>query len=174
MRGRLRREYFRRLKMDLRTKLYGRNKVLAINVLALPVLTYSLGVIYWGISDLQQLDRRTRKLPTMHGVHHISADVDRLYAPYNEGGRGLQQIEAMHKSCILWGWTVISVTVPIRICSLYMSVTLESPGTRSSARLVALLHRGRGIWLGTTRRRVCTEVGPWHLSASSSKRLGRL
>ena len=99
MRERLRREYFRRVKMVLRTELYGRNKVLAINGLALPLLTYSFGVIHWGTTDLQQLDRRTRKLLTMHGVHHPSADVDRLYAPCNEGGRGLQQIEAMYKSC---------------------------------------------------------------------------
>ena len=97
MRERLRREYFRRVKMLLRTELYVRNKVLAINGLALLVLTYSFGVIHWGTTDLQQLDdRRTRKLLTMHGVHHPSADVDRLYAPCNEGGRGLQQIEAMH------------------------------------------------------------------------------
>ena len=101
MRERLRREYFRRVKMVLRTELYGRNKVLAINGLALPVLTYSFGVIHWRTTDLQQLDRRTRKLLTMHGVLHPSADVDRLYAPCNEGGRGLQQIEAMYKSCIV-------------------------------------------------------------------------
>ena len=101
MRERLRREYFRRVKMVLRTELYGRNKVLAINGLALPVLTYSFGVIHWRTTDLQQLDRRTRKLLTMHGVHNPSADVDRLYAPCNEGGRGLQQIEAINKSCIV-------------------------------------------------------------------------
>ena len=101
MRERLRREYFRRVKMVLRTELYGWNKVLAINGLALPVLTYSFGVIHWKATDPQQLDRRTRKLLTMHGVHHPSADVDRLYAPCNEGGRGLQQIEAMYKSCIV-------------------------------------------------------------------------
>ena len=87
--------------MVLRTELYGRNKVLAINGLALPFLTYSFGVIDWGTTDLQQLDRRTRKLLTMHGVHHPSADVDRLYALCNEGGRGLQQIEAIYKSCIV-------------------------------------------------------------------------
>ena len=101
MRERLRREYFRRVKMVLRTELYGRNKVLAINGLAPSVLTYSFGVIHWRTTDLQLLDRRTRKLLTMHGVHHPSADVDRLYAPCNEGGRGLQQIEAMYKSCIV-------------------------------------------------------------------------
>ena len=46
MRERLRREYFRRVKMVLWTELYGQNKVLAINGLALPVLTYSFGVIH--------------------------------------------------------------------------------------------------------------------------------
>ena len=82
----------------------------------------------------------------MHGVHHPSADVDRLYAPCNEGGRGLQQIEAINVqlSLALWGWTVISVTVPIRLCSLYMSVSLEGPGTRSRAWLVALLYSCKG------------------------------
>ena len=101
MREKLRREYFRRVKMVLRTELYGRNKVLAINGLALPVLTYSFGVIHWRTTDLQQLDRRTRKLLTMHGVHHPSADVDRLYAPCHEGGRGLQQIESTYQSSIV-------------------------------------------------------------------------
>ena len=93
-------EYFRRVKIVLRTELYGRNKVLAINGLAPLVLTYSFGVVHWGITDLHQLDLQTRKLLTMHGVHHPLADVDRLCAPCNEGGRGggLQQIEAMYKS----------------------------------------------------------------------------
>ena len=80
----------------LRTELYGRNKILAINGFALPVLTYGFGVIHWGgggCTDLQQLDQRTRKLLSMHGVHHPAADVDRLYAPCSDGCRGLQQIE---------------------------------------------------------------------------------
>ena len=81
MRERLRREYFRRMKVVLRTELYGRNKILAINGFALPVLTYGFGVIDCRCTDLQQLNRRTRKLLSMHGVHHTSADVDQLYAP---------------------------------------------------------------------------------------------
>ena len=126
MRERLRREYFRRVKMVLRTELYGRNKVLAINGLALPVLTYSFGVIHWRTTDLQQLDRRTRKLFTMHGVHHPSADVDRLYAPCNEGGRGLQQIEAMYKSCI------VGLECYLRDSSdLYMQLVYECDSGRS-------------------------------------------
>ena len=139
-------------------ELYGRNKVLAINGLALPVLTYSFGVIHWGTTYLQQLDRRTRKLLTMHGVHHPSADVDRLYAPCNEGGRGLQQIEAMYKSCI------VGLECYLRDSSdPYMQLVYECDSGRSrysiksmACRFTAQLRRD----LRTTRRRACTEVGP--------------
>ena len=48
MRERLRREYFRRVKVVLRTELNGQNKILAINGFALLVLTYSFGVIHGG------------------------------------------------------------------------------------------------------------------------------
>ncbi len=47
MRERLCREYFRRVKVVPRTELYGRNKILAINGFALPVLTYGFGIIHW-------------------------------------------------------------------------------------------------------------------------------
>ena len=94
-------EYFRRVKMVLQTKLYGQNKILAINGFALPVLTYGFGVIYWRTTDQQQLDRWTRKLLSMHGVHHPATDVDRLYAPCTKGGRALQQIESTYQSCIV-------------------------------------------------------------------------
>ena len=89
LRERLRREYFLRVKVVLRTELYGQNKILAINGFTLPVLTYAFGVIHWGwgwgCTDLQRLDRRTRKLLSMHGVHHPAADVDRLYCPCSDG-----------------------------------------------------------------------------------------
>ena len=100
--------------------------VLAINRLALPVLTYSFGVIYWETTDQQQLDRQTRKFLTMHGVHHPSADVDRLYAPCNEGGLGLKQIEAMYKSCIV-GLQCYLRDSSDRTCRLHMS--LRDSGT---------------------------------------------
>ena len=39
---------------------------------------------------------KTRKLLTIHGQHHPKADVDRLYVPRKQGGRGLMQLEAAH------------------------------------------------------------------------------
>ena len=43
--------------------------------------------------DLEELDRKTRKLMTMYGAHHPKADVDRLYLQRCEGGRGLLGLE---------------------------------------------------------------------------------
>ena len=56
MRERLHHEYFHRVKAVLQTELYSRNKILAINGFALPILTYSFGIIHWGCMDLQQLN----------------------------------------------------------------------------------------------------------------------
>ena len=46
--------------------------------------------------ELQKLDRKTRKLLTIHGQHHPKTDVDRLYVPRKQGGRGLMQLEVAH------------------------------------------------------------------------------
>ena len=78
--------------MVLRIELYGRNKILAINGFALPVLTYDFGVIHWECTDLQRLDRPTRKFLSMHGVHHPSADVYQLYAPCSDRVGGYNRL----------------------------------------------------------------------------------
>ena len=38
-----------------------RNKIAAINTLAVPVILYSYGVIDWKLHEMQDLDRMTRK-----------------------------------------------------------------------------------------------------------------
>jgi hypothetical protein len=60
------------------------------------VLRYSFGIVNWHQEELQNLDRKTRKLLTIHGQHHPKADVNRLYVPRKPGGRGLMQLEAAH------------------------------------------------------------------------------
>ena len=44
-------------------------------------------------SELQIIDRKTRKLFTIYGALHPKSDVDRLYIPRKEGGKGLISIE---------------------------------------------------------------------------------
>ena len=43
--------------------------------------------------ELEELDRRTRKLMTVYGAHHPKADVDRPYLQRCERGRGLLGLE---------------------------------------------------------------------------------
>ena len=38
---------------------------------------------------------------TMYKIHHLKADIDRLYVKRKEGGRGLVQIEAAYKAEII-------------------------------------------------------------------------
>ena len=44
-------------------------------------------------TELQAIDKKTRKLFTIYGALHPKSDVDRLYIPRKEGGRGLISIE---------------------------------------------------------------------------------
>jgi len=59
---------------------------------AVPVLRYSFGIVNLHQEELQKLDRKTRKLLTIHP----KADVDRLYIHRKQGGRGLMQLYAAH------------------------------------------------------------------------------
>ena len=57
-------EYERRVRKILETKLNGGNLVKAINTWAIPLLRYSAAFLDWRKSELQDLDRKTRKLLT--------------------------------------------------------------------------------------------------------------
>jgi hypothetical protein len=94
---RLTTEYKRRVRLVLKTELSGKNKISALNSLATPVLNYSFGVIDWSPTELQAIDRATRKLLTMHHTHHPKAAVERLYLPRCKGGRGLIELESLYK-----------------------------------------------------------------------------
>ena len=85
----------RRMRLVLGTELSAKNKIQTIGYLAVPVLRYSFGIVNWPQEELQKLDRKKRKL-TIHGQHHPKADVDRLYVPRKQIGRGLMQLEAAH------------------------------------------------------------------------------
>ena len=47
----------------------------------------------WTRDELRQMDQRTRKVMTVHKALHPKEEVDRLYVPRKEGGRGLASIE---------------------------------------------------------------------------------
>ena len=101
MKEKIRKEYDRRVRSILRTELNGRNKMEAINSLAVPVVQYSFGIIDWKISELKKIDTKKRKLLNMHKMLHPKADVERLYLPRRDAGRGLIEVETAFKTATI-------------------------------------------------------------------------
>ena len=93
MKDKIRKEYLRRTKKLLETKLSSRNLIKGINTWAVPLIRYSGLFLKWTRDEQKQIDQRTRKLMPMHKALHPRDDVDRLYVPRKEGGRGLASIE---------------------------------------------------------------------------------
>ena len=93
MKNKIQKEYLRRTRKLLETKLSSRNLIKGINTWAVPLVRYSGPFLKWTRDELRQMDQRTRKLMTMHKALYPRDDVDRLYVPRKEGGRGLASIE---------------------------------------------------------------------------------
>ena len=91
-------EYKRKIRLILKSKLNGKNKIKAINTWAVAVLRYGAGILTWNVEELKELDRKTRKLLTMHKGLHPKSDVDRLYLSRKDGGRGLMSCEHVIRS----------------------------------------------------------------------------
>ena len=75
----IRKEYLRRTRKLLETKLNCRNLIKGINTWAVPLVRYSGPFLKWTRDELKQMDQRTRKLMTMHKALHPRNNVDRLY-----------------------------------------------------------------------------------------------
>ena len=86
-------EFIRSLRKILKSKLNGGNLVRGVNTWTVSLLRYSAAFVSWRKSEMQAIDRETRKLFTIYGALHPKSDVDRLYIPRKEGGRGLISIE---------------------------------------------------------------------------------
>ena len=54
----------------LKSKLNGGNTIQAINNWVVPVIRYTAGIVDWTIAELEDLDRKTRKLMTAHHTLH--------------------------------------------------------------------------------------------------------
>ena len=72
--------------------------------MAVPVLTYSFGKLEWRKSEIENMDRKTRKLLAMHGLHHPKGDVSRLYIRRRNLGRGLVQLMSAYS------WSMVNLS----------------------------------------------------------------
>ena len=60
--NRFKKEYLRRLRLILRSKVNGQNKFQVIDRWAVAVLRYGAGIVKWSNEELQSLDRKLRKV----------------------------------------------------------------------------------------------------------------
>ena len=93
MKEKITKEYNRKQRLILKSKLNGRNKVTAINTWVVAIFIYGAEIIQWKASELKDLNRKSRKTMTMYGGLHPKNDVDRLSVKRKEGGRGLISME---------------------------------------------------------------------------------
>lgn len=92
----LKTQYKQRLLAILKTSLYSRNLFKAINTFAVPILTYSFGIIKWSQTDLENLHILTRSELTRYRKHHPNCCKERVTINRKEGGRGMIDIQALH------------------------------------------------------------------------------
>lgn len=97
----LRSKYKALLRQIWSSQLSGLNKICATNMLAVPVISYSFGVLKWNINELQALDIETRKIMNIHRSLHKKSSLQRIYLPRHLGGRGLLNLECLHDRIVL-------------------------------------------------------------------------
>ena len=86
MKGQIKKEYTRKVRNKLKSKLNRGNIISAMNSRAVSIAKYGAGIIKM---ELEESDQKTRKLMTMYGTQYSKADVNILYLQICEGGRGL-------------------------------------------------------------------------------------
>ena len=56
MKEKIKKEVLRRIRLILKTELNSKNRITAINTLALPVATYSFNIIDWNLNDIKRME----------------------------------------------------------------------------------------------------------------------
>src|SRR5699024_4785687 len=77
----------------LKTHLNGRNLMKAINTYAVPLLTYSFGIIKWSKTDIENLNIAVRTLFSKFRKHHPKSSIERFSLPRENGGRGFFHLQ---------------------------------------------------------------------------------
>ena len=83
MKDTIRKEYLRRTRKLPETKLSCRKLIKGINTWAVPLVRYSGPFLKWTREELKQMDKRTRKLLTVHKALH-PRETDYMYLEKRE------------------------------------------------------------------------------------------
>ena len=85
-------EDIRRTSVILDTTLPYQNKVNAINIFVLPVLTFFMPVLYFFHKDLSEVDLKIKRLFTEREVRHPQRLNTLLYASRSVDGRAIKEV----------------------------------------------------------------------------------
>ena len=99
MKEKNKKEYLKRTRKLLETKLHSWNLIKRINTRVVLLVKYSGPFLKWTREELKQMD--LTKSMTMHKASHPIADADRLYALRKEGGRGLEDYVKWRKGKLI-------------------------------------------------------------------------
>ena len=90
----IRKEYFKRLRATLKSKLNAKHVFQVINTWLVPTVRFSVGIIEWTKEEATEIDPKARKVIIMYdGIHLRSNFEERLHLPRSEGGRRLASIK---------------------------------------------------------------------------------
>ena len=79
----MKKEYYRRVRKVFETKLNSVDVFKPINTWAVSMVRYSEASLGWSKLQLEEIDRRTRKLLIMNNGFRPKSNVDRLYLSAN-------------------------------------------------------------------------------------------
>eukprot|EP00957_Ditylum_brightwellii_P145913 11111128-Ditylum_brightwellii.AAC.2 len=85
-------EYLNCVHSILKADLTSNSTMTAICACTVPVMRYTFGIMQWTQTELQQMDKKTRKLLTMHGFLHPKSSIHRLYLHCSMGGCDLTSV----------------------------------------------------------------------------------
>eukprot|EP00957_Ditylum_brightwellii_P055528 4207901-Ditylum_brightwellii.AAC.1 len=91
------------------------NKMMTTNcAFDILVLCNTFGIIKWTKTELQRLDKKARKLPTINSVLHLKSSVMHLYLHWLKQGRRLTGVEDTHtEECSALAKYVMCSTDPL-------------------------------------------------------------
>ena len=99
---RAKKELYHRCRKLWSSELSAYNKATGHNTFVTSVISPTFGIIDWNIEDLKEIDIRIRKIASMDSSFHPNSDVDRLYIPRYQGGKGLKSVQTLYDCRIAW------------------------------------------------------------------------
>ena len=97
----VKKEYYRRARKVLETKLNSDNVFNAINTWTVSVVWYSAAFLGYSRHKLEKIDKKIRKLLTIQTGFHPESNVDRLYLSRSDSDRGLIGVQDTVETAIL-------------------------------------------------------------------------